>query len=97
MKFLELGSGAMGVTLGMGVLTMGNRPAELLALLNSVEAQEGGDGGVRTAVLGQGIKLPSCSSKWTRWSCRGSWASSAIGTPAWSGCAGWAASTSWWS
>ncbi len=48
----------MGVTLGVVVLTMGNRPAELIALLDSVAAQEGSDSGVRTVVLGQGIKLP---------------------------------------
>ncbi|WP_316520662.1 glycosyltransferase family 2 protein [Kitasatospora brasiliensis] len=51
----------MGVTLGVVVLTMGDRPAELTALLDSVRAQDGsggGDGGVRTVVLGQGAKLP---------------------------------------
>ncbi|MFE3876360.1 glycosyltransferase family 2 protein [Kitasatospora sp. NPDC059146] len=48
----------MGVTLGVVVLTMGNRPAELAALLESVQAQDGADTGVRTVVLGQGVKLP---------------------------------------
>ncbi|MCX4684875.1 glycosyltransferase family 2 protein [Kitasatospora purpeofusca] len=48
----------MGVTLGVVVLTMGNRAAELRALLDSVEAQEGSDSGVRTVVLGQGVELP---------------------------------------
>ncbi|WP_328958730.1 glycosyltransferase family 2 protein [Kitasatospora purpeofusca] len=48
----------MGVTLGVVVLTMGNRPAELRALLDSVEAQEGSGSGVRAVVLGQGVELP---------------------------------------
>lgn len=48
----------MGVTLGVVVLTMGNRPAELTALLESVRAQDGGGSGVQTVVLGQGVKLP---------------------------------------
>lgn len=48
----------MGVTLGVVVLTMGNRPAELVALLESVRAQEGSESGVRTVVLGQGAELP---------------------------------------
>lgn len=37
---------------------MGNRSAELTALLDSVQAQDGGDNGVRTVVLGQGVRLP---------------------------------------
>ncbi|MGW3179166.1 glycosyltransferase family 2 protein [Kitasatospora sp. NPDC001119] len=48
----------MGVTLGVVVLMMGNRPAELTALLDSVRAQDGGSDGVRTVVLGQGVELP---------------------------------------
>ncbi|MFC8719546.1 hypothetical protein [Kitasatospora sp. NPDC057198] len=52
MKFLELGSGAMGVTLGVVLLTTGNGPMQLLAFLDSVEAQED-DSRVRTVVLGR--------------------------------------------
>lgn len=48
----------MSVGLGVVVLTMGDRPAELAALLASVRAQDGGHSGVRTVVLGQGVRLP---------------------------------------
>ncbi|MFJ1755365.1 glycosyltransferase family 2 protein [Kitasatospora sp. NPDC088134] len=48
----------MGVTLGVVVLTMGTRPVELTALLDSVRAQEGSGAGVRTVVVGQGAGLP---------------------------------------
>ncbi|MEK2489005.1 glycosyltransferase family 2 protein [Kitasatospora purpeofusca] len=53
----------MDVTLGVVVLTMGNRPAELRALLETVDAQEGSDSGVRTVVLGQGVELPELPSR----------------------------------
>ncbi|MFF2078695.1 glycosyltransferase family 2 protein [Kitasatospora sp. NPDC058162] len=46
----------MGVTLGVVVLTMGDRPRELRALLDSVAAQEGDRATV--VVLGQGAPLP---------------------------------------
>lgn len=48
----------MEPTLGVVVLTMGDRPAELAALLASVAAQEGAEHGVRTVLLGQGVALP---------------------------------------
>ncbi|MFC8721841.1 glycosyltransferase family 2 protein [Kitasatospora sp. NPDC057198] len=48
----------MEPTLGVVVLTMGDRPAELAALLASVAAQEGADRGVRTVLIGQGAPLP---------------------------------------
>jgi GT2 family glycosyltransferase len=44
------------LTVGVVVLTMGDRPQELEALLNSVTAQEGAP--ATTVVLGQGVKLP---------------------------------------
>ncbi|WP_374106619.1 glycosyltransferase family 2 protein, partial [Kitasatospora aureofaciens] len=56
MKGSSMGSGAMGVTLGVVVLTMGDRQKELHALLESVAAQEGDS--VKAVVLGQGVKLP---------------------------------------
>ncbi|KJS55273.1 glycosyl transferase [Streptomyces rubellomurinus subsp. indigoferus] len=46
----------MGVSLGVVVLTMGDRQPELQALLESVAAQDGGSG--TTVVLGQGVSLP---------------------------------------
>ncbi|WP_329021415.1 glycosyltransferase family 2 protein [Streptomyces sp. NBC_00690] len=49
-------SGAMGVTLGVVVLTMGDRNPDLLALLESVEAQDGEP--AKVVVLGQGAGLP---------------------------------------
>ncbi|WP_442788392.1 hypothetical protein [Kitasatospora sp. YST-16] len=48
----------MEPTLGVVVLTMGDRPAELAALLASVAAQDGAQHGVRTVLLGQGTALP---------------------------------------
>ncbi|MFJ7249298.1 glycosyltransferase family 2 protein [Kitasatospora sp. NPDC098652] len=42
--------------LGVVIITMGNRPAELNALIESVRAQEGPE--VEFAVVGQGAKLP---------------------------------------
>ncbi|MEU6295344.1 glycosyltransferase [Streptomyces erythrochromogenes] len=44
-------------TLGVVVLTMGDRPTELRALLDSVAAQEGAPAAV--VVLGQGVPLPT--------------------------------------
>ncbi|MER7673300.1 hypothetical protein ABTY61_33235 [Kitasatospora sp. NPDC096128] len=46
----------MGVTLGVAVLTVGDRPRELCALLDSAAAQEGDRATV--VVLGQGAPLP---------------------------------------
>ncbi|MET8298509.1 glycosyltransferase [Streptomyces sp. NPDC005180] len=45
-----------GATVGVVVITMGDRPRELGALLESVAAQEGDP--VTVVVLGQGVKLP---------------------------------------
>jgi GT2 family glycosyltransferase len=49
-------SPAETMTLGAVVLTMGNRPKELTALLESVAAQDGAP--VRTVVVGNGAPLP---------------------------------------
>ncbi|MEU3558835.1 glycosyltransferase family 2 protein [Kitasatospora sp. NPDC006786] len=46
----------MGLGLGVVVLTMGDRPRELGALLDSVAAQEGE--AARVVVIGQGARLP---------------------------------------
>ncbi|MFE7594620.1 glycosyltransferase family 2 protein [Kitasatospora sp. NPDC057512] len=46
----------MGLGLGVVVLTMGDRPRELGALLDSVAAQEGE--AARVVVIGQGVRLP---------------------------------------
>lgn len=50
------GPAAKAVRLGAVVLTMGNRPAELRALLDSVAAQDGDP--VETVVVGNGAPLP---------------------------------------
>lgn len=47
---------AGGITVGAVILTMGNRPAELRALLDSVAAQKGAP--VEVAVVGNGAPLP---------------------------------------
>ncbi|MEV7541951.1 glycosyltransferase [Streptomyces sp. NPDC089915] len=48
--------GAEALTVGVVVLTMGDRPEELRALLDSVAGQEGDPAAV--VVLGQGVRLP---------------------------------------
>ncbi|MFJ6774779.1 glycosyltransferase family 2 protein, partial [Kitasatospora sp. NPDC091257] len=50
------GTTAENFRLGAVIITMGNRPAELNALIEAVRAQEGP--AVELAVVGQGVKLP---------------------------------------
>ncbi|MFJ4781248.1 glycosyltransferase family 2 protein [Streptomyces sp. NPDC088762] len=53
---MTAGGGADAAAVGVVVLTMGDREAELRALLHSVASQEGE--AARIVVLGQGVKLP---------------------------------------